>query len=90
MTASLAATGTFFYLKRENHGVAPPGLDWLPVTSLGIFIAAFALGTGPISYMVQGEILPPEAKGKDENVGFRRMQFKACKCYFCVFFFVIH
>jgi hypothetical protein len=36
----------------------------VPVTSLGFFIAAFAFGTGPISYMVQGEILPPEAKGK--------------------------
>jgi hypothetical protein len=63
MAASLAGTGAFYYLKRANDGHAPPGLDWLPVTSLGIFIAAFACGTGPISYMVQGEILPPEAKG---------------------------
>ena len=63
MTISLGAMGLFYFLKRNNNGIAPPGLDWLPITTLGIFIAAFAGGTGPISYTIQGEILPPEAKG---------------------------
>lgn len=67
MTLSLCATGIFFYLKESNDGSPPEGLDWLPVTSLAIFIAAFAGGTGPISYMIMGEILPRKAKGNEMN-----------------------
>jgi len=63
MTGSLIAMGFFYMLKRNNDGLAPEGLDWLPITSLGIFIFAFAFGTGPLAYTIQGEILPPEAKG---------------------------
>ena len=63
MTLSFAALGLFFFLMGVNENASPAGLSWLPLTSLGIYIFAFSLGTGPISYIMMGEILPPEAKG---------------------------
>jgi len=63
MGLALGSTGLFFWLKEENNGITLDGLDWLPVTSLGVFVFAFSIGTGPVSYMITGEILPPEAKG---------------------------
>jgi len=64
MTISLAAMGAFYFLKRQNNDIAPTSLEWLPVTSLAIYILAFSCGTGPLTFTIQGEILPPEAKGK--------------------------
>jgi hypothetical protein len=63
MALSLGSTGLFFWLKENNDGVAPDYVNWLPVTSLGIFVFAFSIGTGPVSYIITGELLPPEAKG---------------------------
>jgi len=60
---SLGAMGAFYFLKNQNGGIAPESLEWLPVTSLSIYILAFSCGTGPLSFTIQGEILPPEAKG---------------------------
>ena len=87
MTFCLGATGTFFIIKRHFGPLATKGLDWLPVTSLGTFIAAFAFGVGPVSYMIQGEILPPEAKGllklarfkqiKSQKISAQRQHFKS-------------
>jgi len=68
MTISLTTMGLFFFLKQNNDGVSPEGLDWLPLLSMGIFIFAFAFGTGPLAYTIQGEILPPEAKGTYVNI----------------------
>ncbi|XP_074871199.1 solute carrier family 2, facilitated glucose transporter member 8 isoform X2 [Carettochelys insculpta] len=38
-------------------------LAWLAVVSLGFFIAGFALGWGPIPWLVMSEIFPLKAKG---------------------------
>ncbi|XP_006005197.1 solute carrier family 2, facilitated glucose transporter member 8 isoform X2 [Latimeria chalumnae] len=41
----------------ENH------LAWLALTSMGFFIAGFALGWGPIPWLVMSEIFPVKARG---------------------------
>ncbi|XP_067165329.1 solute carrier family 2, facilitated glucose transporter member 8 isoform X2 [Apteryx mantelli] len=38
-------------------------LSWLAVVSLGLFVAGFALGWGPIPWLVMSEIFPLKAKG---------------------------
>uniref|UniRef100_A0A8D0HVL5 Solute carrier family 2, facilitated glucose transporter member 8 n=1 Tax=Sphenodon punctatus TaxID=8508 RepID=A0A8D0HVL5_SPHPU len=44
-------------LQEENH------LAWLAVVSLGLFIAGFAIGWGPIPWLVMSEIFPLRARG---------------------------
>lgn len=40
-----------------------PDLSWLALTSMGIFITGFALGWGPIPWLVMSEIFPTKARG---------------------------
>ncbi len=63
MGLSFVALGVFFYLKRINSGVIPVGLSWLPLVSVLVFIIAFSLGIGPLSWTVMGEVLHPDVKG---------------------------
>ncbi|TSM85951.1 Solute carrier family 2, facilitated glucose transporter member 8 [Bagarius yarrelli] len=42
---------------------AHPDLSWLALTSMGIFITGFALGWGPIPWLIMSEIFPTKARG---------------------------
>lgn len=64
MGLSFVALGVFFFLKKENHDVIPHGLGWLPLVSVIIFIVAFSIGIGPLSWTVMGEVLHPDVKGE--------------------------
>ncbi|CAL8247844.1 unnamed protein product [Merluccius merluccius] len=45
-------------------GAEPPvDLAWLALTSMGVFIAGFALGWGPIPWLVMSEIFPSKVRG---------------------------
>ncbi|KAG0709479.1 Facilitated trehalose transporter Tret1-1 [Chionoecetes opilio] len=57
MTYLSVALGVFFYLK--EHGDAP---EWLPLTSLIVFIVAFSLGYGPIPWVLMGECFSLEVR----------------------------
>ncbi len=62
MCVAMAALGAFFFvLDTDPEGAE--SLGWLPLTSLILFIAAFAIGAGPIPWMMFGEILPAKVKG---------------------------
>ncbi|KFO11032.1 Solute carrier family 2, facilitated glucose transporter member 8, partial [Balearica regulorum gibbericeps] len=39
------------------------GISWLAVVSLGLFVAGFALGWGPVPWLVVSEIFPLKARG---------------------------
>lgn len=70
MSISLFALGTFFYLK-ENSSVDPAvveSLGWLPLVSLIVFIAAFAIGAGPIAWLMSNELLPAKIKGPGMSI----------------------
>jgi len=63
MGISFIALGAFFFVKRENDGHSPLYLSWLPLASVILFIVAFSVGIGPLSWTIMGEILHPNVKG---------------------------
>ncbi|XP_014798293.1 PREDICTED: solute carrier family 2, facilitated glucose transporter member 8 isoform X1 [Calidris pugnax] len=79
MALSTALFGLYFkiiLLDRNNSSnpdvwftlnSASPGtessISWLAVVSLGLFVAGFALGWGPVPWLVISEIFPLKAKG---------------------------
>lgn len=79
MVFSTSAFGTYFKLTQDGpsnsshvHLLAPismepadasVGLAWLAVGSMCLFIAGFALGWGPIPWLLMSEIFPLHVKG---------------------------
>ncbi|XP_068771321.1 solute carrier family 2, facilitated glucose transporter member 8 isoform X1 [Struthio camelus] len=77
MALSTALFGFYFKMVLPNpnnsshpdlllNTVAPgteSNLSWLAVVSLGLFVAGFALGWGPIPWLVMSEIFPLKARG---------------------------
>lgn len=55
ITVSLVALGVFFYIKDYDTGMAE-NLSWLPLMSLSVFIIAYALGLGPVSWLMLSEV----------------------------------
>lgn len=55
MTLSLTSLGAFFVVQEVNEEAAKD-IGWLPLTSLCIFIISFALGFGPIPFMMISEL----------------------------------
>lgn len=76
MCASLFALGAFFYIKENEvvDAVVLESLGWLPLTSLILFIAAFGIGAGPVSWLMSSEILPPKIKGPGISIA-------TCTCW---------
>lgn len=57
-----AILGAYFYILDHN----PDTLDnirWLPVVLLCLFNLIFALGLGPVPWIMMGELFPPDIKG---------------------------
>ncbi|AWP07611.1 putative solute carrier family 2 facilitated glucose transporter member 8 [Scophthalmus maximus] len=75
MVISNAAFGVYFYLiTKPNAGVSlgllsaaseepQADLAWLALASMAVFIAGFALGWGPIPWLVMSEIFPVNVRG---------------------------
>lgn len=57
MAVSMAALGFYFYVHERQYPVAK-SLGLLPVISLMVFIAAFALGYCNVPFLLMGELLP--------------------------------
>lgn len=55
MSVTLIAIGLFFHIQKTNPDMAKH-IGWLPVTALGIYIIAFALGFGPIPWLLVSEL----------------------------------
>jgi len=78
MALSFVALGLFFYIQSSQPGnVAPSGLTWLPLVSVAVFIIAFAVGIGPLSWTIMGEILHPNVKGKCSAIATSFVWFSA-------------
>ncbi|XP_046827175.1 facilitated trehalose transporter Tret1-like [Vespa crabro] len=60
MTLSNLALGIYFYLL-ETTGTS--SLGWLPLLSVCSFIVSFAIGFGPLPWMMISEVFTPETKG---------------------------
>ncbi|KAK7934048.1 hypothetical protein WMY93_004944 [Mugilogobius chulae] len=61
MAVSTAAFGVYFYLL--NQPGPPAQMSWVALLSMAVFITGFALGWGPIPWLVMGEILPVRVRG---------------------------
>ncbi|GBP39807.1 Facilitated trehalose transporter Tret1 [Eumeta japonica] len=62
MIFTLVILGTFFYVRDCLH-LSVNGLDWIPLTSLMIYLLGFSLGFGPVPWLMMGEILPAKIRG---------------------------
>lgn len=62
MAVTLITLGTFFNYKNNGYDVSNYG--WLPLASFVFFIIGFAIGFGPIPWLMMGEILPGKYKNK--------------------------
>jgi len=63
MALTLAPISYFLYLK--NNGADPEmlkSIGWIPITSLSVYMIVFALGIGPVPFVLISEIFKTEAK----------------------------
>ena len=65
---SIVALGAFFYIQDTDPETAE-SIGWLPLASLMIYIGSFAIGSGPIPWIMTGEIVPRKVKSnrRDER-----------------------
>ncbi|XP_071339989.1 solute carrier family 2, facilitated glucose transporter member 8 [Trachinotus anak] len=69
MAISTTAFGVYFYLMSKLHSSTPPSeepntdLAWLALASMAVFISGFALGWGPIPWLVMSEVFPLKVRG---------------------------
>ncbi|XP_048834954.1 solute carrier family 2, facilitated glucose transporter member 8 [Brienomyrus brachyistius] len=80
MAISTAVFGVYFRLSGPNPSNSsdfnPPlvsdgpqtDLSWLALTSMGVFITGFAIGWGPIPWLVMSEIFPTPVRGLASSV----------------------
>jgi MFS family permease len=59
MTLMLVSLGVFFYIA-DNAPETAKSLGWLPLTSLCVYLIAFALGYGPVPWLMLSEIYSNE------------------------------
>ncbi|XP_077283218.1 uncharacterized protein LOC143909189 [Arctopsyche grandis] len=50
-----AVIGTYFYARHYGYDVSE--LGWIPVTALSLFVSFFAMGIGPVPYLLLSEII---------------------------------
>jgi MFS transporter, SP family, solute carrier family 2 (facilitated glucose transporter), member 8 len=60
----LMLLGGFFYLKDEENNQQ----NWLAVMSLIVYIVFFSLATGPVPWVIMGEILPMRVRGVASSI----------------------
>ncbi|CAG5917520.1 unnamed protein product [Menidia menidia] len=75
MTISTAAFGIYFYLMSKASGSsvsdlqsraaadAHPELAWLALASMAVFISGFAIGWGPVPWLIMSEVFPVKVRG---------------------------
>uniref|UniRef100_H2MRD4 Solute carrier family 2, facilitated glucose transporter member 8 n=1 Tax=Oryzias latipes TaxID=8090 RepID=H2MRD4_ORYLA len=72
MTISTVALGVYFHLMSKLGSAVTdstsvtaeqPDLSWLALASMAVFISGFAIGWGPIPWLIMSEIFPAKARG---------------------------
>ena len=69
MAISLTLLGTFFVLLENDHTATLDKLQWIPMTSLMVYMVGFSIGYGPLAWALNGEFYAPEAKSLSSTVG---------------------
>uniref|UniRef100_A0A8C5DZ20 Solute carrier family 2, facilitated glucose transporter member 8 n=1 Tax=Gouania willdenowi TaxID=441366 RepID=A0A8C5DZ20_GOUWI len=63
MAISTTAMGVYFYLVSTPEGGVHTDMSWLALASVAVFIAGFALGWGPVPWLIMSEIFPVKVRG---------------------------
>ncbi|CAN9512642.1 unnamed protein product [Ophioblennius macclurei] len=65
MTTSTTTLGVYFYMveAQSQAGGSHEDLAWLALLSVAVFISGFALGWGPIPWLIMSEIFPVKVRG---------------------------
>ncbi|XP_046664105.1 facilitated trehalose transporter Tret1-like [Homalodisca vitripennis] len=71
-SACLAILGGYLYFVADRS--VNPVLEWIPILSLSIHVIAFAVGIGPVPFVITSEIFPLEIKG----LALAKLQFLNC------------
>ncbi|GLH04112.1 Glucose transporter type 3 [Gryllus bimaculatus] len=67
MSICCVLLGVYFYLDDKEDFVAND-ISWLPLVSVCLFIVAFSLGYGPISWLLVSELFPANIKGRASSI----------------------
>lgn len=51
-----------YFLQLTKHGKDVSGMAWIPVLSFSLLIVVYALGLGPVPWLMTAELLMPEVK----------------------------
>ena len=77
MTLSSVTFGVYYYLLNVHHVTS---ISWLSLVSIGFYIAGFALGIGPIPWLIMSEVFPVRTRG----IGISAAVFLTWSCAFLV------
>ncbi|VVC44856.1 Sugar transporter, conserved site,Major facilitator superfamily domain,Major facilitator, sugar [Cinara cedri] len=61
MAVCYAGLGGFYLIKKYNSTLAKD-LYWLPLLCIAVYISAFSIGSGPVPWVLMGEIFSSEVK----------------------------
>lgn len=62
MCLSSIGIGIYFYM-HDHHPQTAAHWNWLPIVALCLYIVAYSLGLGPVSWVLIGELFAAEIKG---------------------------
>lgn len=66
MGLSLGVLAFFFYYQEEGKKMTEYG--WIPLPAFVVFIFSFAVGAGPVPWLMMGEILPAKVRGAAASI----------------------
>ena len=64
---SLFAMSACLYMK-DHYPDTAQMLDWLPLTTLILFIASYSIGVGPLPWLLTNEIIPANFRGPGSSL----------------------
>ncbi|KAF5269611.1 hypothetical protein FQR65_LT05950 [Abscondita terminalis] len=71
---SLATLGLYFHLK--SYKIYFIGISYIPLISLIVYGVGFAIGIGPVPWLMNGELLSPKIKGSQAGLPYLQIVFR--------------